>query len=147
MITDDRMALISFDGVNLLLPQNAVSTIEATESVRIEQQASGAIGRLEAEAGDWPVFALDGNFEPQTDCPPSYQFCVAINNPGESAFGIACEIVETVEVDDHARLQPLQDCMSKRGSPISSLLFRDRRLMLVSDGESMYEYLNRSEAA
>lgn len=141
------MALISFDGINLLLPQEAIVTIEMSPGIDNEVQVAGAIGTLKAGEGEWPVFSLDANFIPQSDCPPEYKYCVAVNQHGQAAFSLACEEVSTITIEQDSDLKPLQTCMRVTKSPIESLLYRDEKLMFVSGIDSMRSFLNLEAAA
>ena len=50
-----NLAVISFDTVQLLIPQESVATIEMIGNLEIESDASGAIGRLRSGGREWPV--------------------------------------------------------------------------------------------
>ena len=146
-MAERNLALISFDGVHLLLPQGGVATIETTSNIDRESPENGSVGTLKSGGGEWPVYALASDFKPQTDCPPSYKYCVAINRNNEAAFSLLCEEVGTVAVNNEADLKPLQACMRTEKNPIESLLLKDDKLMLVSDIEAMQHYLLPEAAA
>jgi len=146
-MAEQNLALISFDGVHLLLPQGGVATIETVSRVERESSESGAIGTLKAGGGEWPAYALASDFTPQTECPPSYKYCVAINRNNQAAFSLVCEQVGTVSVVSEDELKPLQACMRTNRNPIESLLLKDDKLMLVSDIEAMQHYLLPEAAA
>jgi len=146
-MNDNNMALIIFGGVNLLIPQKAVVTIEMIENIETEVSVTGAIGTLKATEGEWPVFALGADFKPQLDCPPESRYCVAVSQPGKAAFSIVCEEVGSVVVEHESELKPLHACMRNKINPIASLMYKDGKLMLVSDLESMQNYLNLWAAA
>ena len=57
-----NLAVINFDGVNLLLPQHQVGTIEVANSIDIQDGTSGAVGALRSGGSEWPVFALTSDF-------------------------------------------------------------------------------------
>lgn len=146
-MTEKKLALISFDGVHLLLPQTGVATVETVGNVEPASAANGTIGMLSAAGGKWPVYALTADFRPRADCPSSYKYCVAFNADSHTGFSLACEQVGTVSVADESELQPLQACMRSADNPIESLLLKDNVLMLVSDAESMSRYLMPEAAA
>jgi len=146
-MSEKKLALISFDGVHLLLPQGGVATIDTLSSVDSGFAGDGTIGMLRAAGGEWPVYALAADFRPRAECPPSYKYCVAINRADGTGFSLACEQVGTLAVADEAELQPLQACMRTTGNPIESLLLKDDKLMLVSDAEAMAQYLLPKAAA
>ena len=146
-MSETRLALISFEGVNLLLPQEGIATIETATNVDRETSVSGAIGTLKSAGGEWPVFALNADFRPKSDCPESYKYCVAVNHDNQAAFSLVCEEVGTVSVAGTDELQPLQACMRTAENPIESLMLKEGRLMLVSGIESLQRYLAAEEAA
>lgn len=146
-MSEQNLALISFDGVHLLLPQGGVATIETTNNIDRGSDASGSIGTLKSGGGEWPVYALASDFKPQADCPPTYKYCVAINCNNVAAFSLVCEEVGTVSVIDEDELKPLQACMRTDQNPIESLLLKDDKLMLVSDIEALQHYLLPEAAA
>ncbi len=143
----NNMALIIFGGVNLLLPQSAVITIEMVENIDSEVSANGAVGTLKSSEGEWPVYVLDQEFKSSQDYPPEYKYCVAVNNPGNVSFSILCEEVGSVMIEHESELKPLQACMNSATNPIVSLVYKDEKLMLLGDIEAMQNYLNLEAAA
>jgi len=144
---DKSLAVIMFDGIHLLLPQQAVVTIEMSDDIENSATAPGAIGTLKAETGEWPVYALDTELRPQASCPSHYKYCVAVSRGDEAVFSIMCEEVGAVEVEHDDEIKPLQVCMRPDKSPIQSLLLKDETLMLVSDVDSLQQYLSLEVAA
>ena len=142
-----NLAVMSFDGTHLLLPQQGVQTIEVIGSMNRHTDTPGVIGVLKLADREWPAFALTANFKPYPDFPESYKFCVAFNLDSEAAFTIICEEVSTVTVVDVDEIKPLQTCMRTPGNPIEALLLRDNKLMMVSDIETMQQFLLRDVAA
>lgn len=142
-----NLAVISFDGIHLLLPQQSVATIEMVSNIADETEIPGSLGTLKAGGGRWPVYALTAEFKPQADLPASYKYCVAINRDNQEAFSIVCEEVSTISINNIDELKPLQACMQLPGSPVESLLLRDHKLMLVSGTELMSRFLLQEEAA
>ena len=146
MSDEINLALISFDGVQLLLPQRDIATIDSSSGIETAASGDGTIGVLRTVSGEWPVYALAGDFSPRTDIPPTYKYCIAVDFNG-AGFALACEQVGSIEISDQRQLQPLQACMRSADNPIESLLLKDGKLMLVSDAESMSQYLLPEAAA
>jgi hypothetical protein len=137
-----NLAVISFDGVHLLLPQQEVATIEVVNSIDDESNAPGALGTMKSSGREWPVFALTSDFGKQLECPSNYKYCVGIHYEKQaSAYSIACEEVSTLKIENAAELKSVRPCMQTSNCPIESLIFRDDRLMLVSNGETMRQFL------
>lgn len=136
-----KLAVMSFDGIHLLLPQEVVATIEVAHSIDHEVDTPGALGTLISGAHEWPAFALTADFKTQSERPASYRFCVGFNRDDRAAFAIACEEVSTLVVDNINQFKPLQTCMRTSACPVESLLLKDNKLMLVSGVETMHHFL------
>jgi hypothetical protein len=137
-----NLAVISFDGVHLLLPQREVTTIEVVNNILDEGDTPGALGTLRSGGHEWPVFALSSDFVKQPECPSNYKFCVGIHYEKQAlAFSIACEEVSTLKIENAGDLKSVQPCMRTSECPIESLVFKDDRFMLVSNSEAMRQFL------
>ena len=146
-MNDSTLATMAFNGVNLLLPQPCVTSIEMSSSLEVANGVAGAIGRLRMGAMEWPAFALTAGFDLWSKCPEYYRFCVAFNYGDRPAFALACEEVDTISVAGNAELEPVQACMQTANNPIRSLMIRDGKLMLVSDIETIQSFLGLEAAA
>ena len=136
-----NLAVISFDGVQLLLSQQEVAIIEVANSIWDEADVPGAIGTLKSGGREWPVFALTSEFRTRTDRPDNYRFCVGVNYDNQEAFSIACEEVSTVTVENYDELKPVQPCMRTPDCPIELMFLKDNIMMLVSNAEKMRKFL------
>ena len=136
-----NFAVMSFDGVHLLLPQPGVAVIEVAKSIGNEVNVAGSAGTLSSGGREWPVFALTADFETRLECPPSYKYCVGFDRDDREAFSIACEEVSTLSIDDIDQLKAVHTCMRTSDCPIESLLLKDSNLMLISEIETMHRFL------
>ena len=136
-----NLAVMSFDGIHLLLPQQSVATIEVANSIADKVDAPNAVGSLKCSAGVWPVFALTAEFKVRNERPSAYRFCVGFNRDEREVFSLACEEVSTLSVDNVDQLKPVHTCMRTLSCPIESLLLKDNKLSLVSGIEAMYQFL------
>lgn len=140
-------AMLCFGGVRLLVPRENVATVEASETIVFASNVAGAVGSLLSDGGEWPVFVLSENFEPRSECPPAYLFCVAINCGNGGAFAIACNDVGRISISNGDGVVPLQACMRLPHGPIESLMPRNGKLLLLSDVDAMWRYLVQGRAA
>lgn len=137
-----NLAVLSFDGVYLLLPQQEVTTIEVANNILDEGDAPGALGTVKSGGREWPVFALTSELKKRLERPPDYKFCVCINGAAEAeAFSIACEEVSTLKIEKSSELKAVQPCMRTSDCPIEALMLKDNQLMLVSNVKTMQKYL------
>ena len=144
---ESTLAMMSFDGIRLLLPQQQVATIEMSTVIETQAEAGAAIGRLQPGPKAWPVFALDAGFGHLPQCPAHYRYCVAFDLDGRPAFALACEEVTTLALDDDFETDPLQPCMRPPHNPIEALRVRDGRLLLISSAGAMERFLRLEIAA
>ena len=140
-------AMLCFGGVRLLVPQENVATVEASEGIAPASSVAGAAGNLLTEDGEWPVFVFSENFEPRAECSPAYPFCVAINCRDGGAFAIACDHVSKISIKNDDGFVPLQACMRLPQGPIEWLMPRNGKLLLLTDVDAMWRYLVRDKAA
>ena len=136
-----NLAVMRFDGVRLLLPQQSVATIDVVKSMGDEVNIVGSVGTLNSGGREWSVFALTADFKIRHECPSSYKYCVGFNRDDREAFSIACEEVSTLSVENIDQFKLVQTCMRTSDCPIESLLLKDNELMLVSGLETMHQFL------
>lgn len=140
-------AMLCFGGVRLLVPQENVATVEASEAIERESDVPGAVGSLAAEGGEWPVFVLSESFETRANCPPAFIFCVAINCSDGATFAIACDDVSKISIANDGEFIPLRPCMRLPQGPIVSMMPRNGKLLMLSDAQALWRYLVRDRAA
>ena len=136
-----NLAVMSFDGVHLLLPQQDVATIEVATGIGDEVDAAGSIGTMNSGGQKWPVFVLTSDLKTRPDRPETYKFCVGFNHDDQEAFSIACEEVSALSVENASDLKPVHACMRVSNCLVKSLLLKDSNMMLVSDIELMHQFL------
>lgn len=141
-----NMAIISFDGVHLLLPQQAVASIEMTTSI-VGGGGANIIGKLKTSAGEWPAYALRADFTACDECPARYRYCVAVIRDNRPAFAIACEEVGSVSIVGEDQIKPLQTPMRVPGQPIEGVMLSGNKLLLASNVELLQRYLAPRAAA
>lgn len=147
MDNSGNYALLSFDGVCLLLPQANVVTIEMSSSFDRQAQGNESLGKLSLGNQEWPVYAIDAQFNSLGECPQHYRYCVAVGIDGAAVFSLACEQVGAIVVESEDDFEPLPDCMRTPMNPIESLLYREQKLMLKLNVERMANYLSPEVAA
>jgi hypothetical protein len=137
-----HLAVLSFEGIHLLLPQQEVATIEVVDKIHEGGEVAGALGTMKSGGLEWPVFALTSELNPRPERPANYRFCVCINDTTETeAFSIACEEVSTLEIKNESELKLVQSCMRTSQCPIEALILKDNQMMLVSKAETMQQFL------
>ena len=139
-----NLARIGFDGVQMLIPQGGIATIEMIDSVELSDVAPGAIGSLSSGGRDWPVFALDADFGILNEPTDAHKYCVAFDIDSQAAFALACDEVGSLALASIDEIKPVQACMRSPGSPVDAMVLQDGVLMLVSRVDTLNRFLVRS---
>ena len=142
-----NLAVIGFDTVQLLIPQSGIATIEMIETLEFSDGATGAVGSLRAGGREYPVYALDANFELLNECTAAHKYCVAFDMDDQPAFALACDEVSSLALSSADEVKPLQACMRNQDIPVEAMMLKEGRLMLVSRIESMSRFLALEVAA
>ena len=142
-----NLAVIGFDSMHLLIPQNSVATIEMIDSMEFGGGENGAAGKLRAAGREYPVYVLNARLESLSERSAAHKYCVAFNLDDQPAFAIACDEVRSLTRHAADEVKELPACMHIPGSPVEAMLLRDDRLMLFSQAASMLRFLTMDAAA
>jgi hypothetical protein len=140
-------AVIGFDGLQLLIPQTGIATIEMIDSMESGDAGVAAVGKLSSGGREWPVYVLDANFNLLNQCAASNKYCVAFNLEGQASFALTCDAVSSLTLKSHDEIRPMQPCMRNPGNPVEAMMLKDGQLMLVSQVGAMQQFLFVDEAA
>ncbi len=141
MTNDLNMAVVGFDGVQLLIPQSSVATIEMIENLKDGDAAPGAIGFIHAGDREWPVFTFDASLQICAERATTNRYCVAFDLEGKPAFALTCDVVSSLELESADEIHRLQPCMQLPSSPLHALVMKNGAMMLVSRVEALRHFL------
>lgn len=121
---DRDLALLSVDGLNLLLPQGAIRSLEPVLDVEPYEDNEAIAGVLWFDSEQWPVHCFDKDLAALARIPQSRRVCVVFR-AARGYFCLLCDAVRMLRRED-AKTTPLPVCMNSGGNPFYSLAVLDR---------------------
>ena len=133
LVTTGRYAVLTMDGLGLLIPQHQVHALEPGVDVQ----------RSQGDGADWiavggapsPVYCLSADLKPIREVPAGRHICVLLDI-GPRLFGVLCDQVVML---DQAGLDipPLQGCMRTPGTPLHGLVLQGEQVMCVTSADDL----------
>ncbi len=124
LVSDNDLALLSIDDLNLLLPQAAIRSLEPALDVEPHEGNDVIAGLLWFDGERWPVHCLDKDLAALTRIPASRRVCVVFR-AARGYFCVLCDAVRMLR-REQAKTTPLPVCMNAGGNPFYSLAVLDR---------------------
>lgn len=133
---------LSLDGTTLAFAREEIAAFDVLSDVRLDATRGPAIGALERDGVEIPVYALSAGLEPLDGVAAGQRFCVCLaTQDPEGRCAIACDEVAQLRLPDPAAVHPLPDVMRSARLPIRALLRIDDRVAFVCTAESFSSYL------
>ena len=135
-------ALICFDGLNLLIDQHAIVSIENMVMVRDgddEVKASEVI-----EENPCKVHSLTAHLVVANKIDARCQYIVVVQ-ADKQHFGITVDSVQSLPIQD-SKLHSLPACMNLSESPIKAYVQVDERIAFCCDVSTLWWHINSSES-
>lgn len=145
---DDDLALLYIDGLNLLLPQGAIRSLEPVLDVERCGENEAIAGFLFFDGKRWPVYCLSKDFTALGRIPEARRVCVVFS----AARGYLCLLCDSVRMlkREDAKTMPLPGCMRAGNNPLQGLAILDQAmgcLTAVDDLMAYVQTLNASEVS
>lgn len=122
-------ALLSIDGLNLLIPRNEIRSLVTVAEIRASAETEGnAMGYISFENGDWPVFSLSNQLIPMDSAAEASRICIILHIDNEY-MGLLCDQIQNIE---QQQTQDLSACMCTTDTPISGVLIYDNAVACVT---------------
>ena len=138
-----HFAALSLDGLNLLLPQEDVRSVEPVLDVEPTTSQRTAGNWVDQEQKHWSVYCLTADLTPMGDLPVERRVCVILDHEAVR-FGLSVEQVITLQ---QAQLSffSLPHCMRLPGSPIRALACQNDTVLCVTTATDLADYLAQDE--
>ena len=127
-------ANLVFDGLQLLIPQSDVYSLEPSIDMQINSDTNGSIGYIQ-QTERWSLYALDNQLNVLASNPQSYHIAVLLKNV-QPVYGLLCEQIHTLSADS-ITLYPLPTAMYSPNSPVLALAVVDSEIRFLSSANAL----------
>ncbi len=139
---DRDLALLSVDGLNLLLPQGAIRSLEPALDVEPQEGNEAIAGVLWFDSERWPVHCFDEDLTALVSIPASRRVCVVFR-AARGYFCVLCDAVRMLRRED-VKTTPLPVCMNSGGNPFYSLAVLDRGVGCLTSVDDLMAFVKTS---
>lgn len=126
----ERFAVLVFAGLQVLIPQNDIYSLEPIIDMTPPVADSRSVGQLQQSGQAWSLYALSANLTLLTSCPDSYRIAILIKN-SQPACGLLCEQVYTIERSEIS-IHPVPTAMQCKNSPLLALALVGEEVRYIS---------------
>jgi hypothetical protein len=140
----EHFAELVFAGVQLLIPQTDIYSLEPTVDMQTSIANNGSIGQMEQQASRWFLYALDSHLNLLTDCPETYHIAILLKNV-QPAYGLACEQIHAV-ARSKMTIHSLPTAMYSTDSPLLALAMVDNEVRYISSAHALIRLLPQDKS-
>lgn len=134
-------ALLKIDGLNLLLPQGEIRTLEPSSDIDTAAPALHSPGWVSYANKRWPVYCLSQELTLVDNVPAQRRAC-ALMTMGAGYLGIMCDDMVVLK-DVAAQRYELPVAMRLPSSPILYLVNYEQGIASVSNARQITSYVER----
>lgn len=132
-------AVLKISGLNLLLQQGDIRTLESASDVDVNDCRDSSVGWINYLRQRWPVYCFSTQFVLLSDVPVSSRTCVLLAVK-EGYIGVLCDDVSIMkQVVGQSYEVPV--AMRLSHTPIQSLLVNKDGLFCISNAKKLVEYI------
>ncbi|HEY6096371.1 MAG TPA: chemotaxis protein CheW [Gallionellaceae bacterium] len=132
-------AVLKIDGLDLLIQQRDIRTLESVSDVDRSAPGKGSVGWISFAQQRWPVFCVSSRLDLQLEIPPARGTCVLLALEDGYA-GVLCDDV-TILRQVSGRLHELPVAMRRHDTPIRGVVSHNQGMACVSDAGRLADYI------
>ncbi|KOR31299.1 hypothetical protein TI04_01575 [Achromatium sp. WMS2] len=118
---------------------NLEDEIECDDSLAINVNSSKALGQLQIDDQDYPIYGLSADLKPISKVPETRRICVLFNTPSQ-VFGLLADQVVLLEFQEELNIRKLPICMQTGNSRIRGLVLKDQDVLCVIEAIDILAY-------
>lgn len=134
-------ALLKINGLNLMLPQADIRTLESASDVDISSPALGSVGWISYQQKRWPVYCLSDELALMQSVPSERHACVVLAI-GAGYAGLLCDDIVVLKEFSGRRLD-VPVAMRFSDTPVISLATYDQGVACVSNADRLTAFIKR----
>jgi hypothetical protein len=133
--------LLKIDGLNLLLPQGEIRTLEPVTQLDVLAPALHSVGWITYSQKRWPVYCLSEDLSLMAIVPPARRVC-ALMVLGTGFIGIVCDDMIVLK-DFAAQRYELPVAMRLPGMPVLNIVAYEQGIACVSNARHFTSYIEQ----
>ncbi|MFI3190974.1 hypothetical protein BCS42_12700 [Crenothrix sp. D3] len=136
----DSFAVLIFAGLQLLIPQNDIFSLEPTIDMTPAALSIGGVGQLQQSNQAYALYALSAELTLLNSCPESYRIAVLMKNVNP-VYGVLCEQIDTIK-RDQLSIHPVPAAMRRENSPLLALALVGEEVRYISSANALSRLLS-----
>lgn len=141
-----QLAILQIDNLQISIPQHQIASVNLITDLDTSMAKHNHAGWITKDSLSWPIYGLSNLLSVVKAIPQQRRFCVCFHPVnGEHYFGVAVDVVTSVDVIDLSILQLLPDCMYQPNFQITHFFERQDQLVFLSDIESLYQLFDNKD--
>lgn len=134
-------ALLKINGLNLLLPQSEIRTLESATDIDVKGPVLHSVGWIEYSRKRWPVYCLSEELTLMAVVPPERRAC-AMLLMGAGYIGVMCDDMIILK-DFSAQRYELPVAMRLADTPILYLVSYEQGIACASNANRLTSYIEQ----
>jgi len=131
----ERFATLGFAGLQLLIPQSDIYSLEPAVDITPDTETIGSVGQLEQSGEVWSLYALSADLDLLKTCPDNYRIAILLKNVTPQ-YGLLCEQVNTIS-RDQISIHPIPPVMHCKNSPLLALALYGDEVRYISSASAL----------
>lgn len=133
--SSEYFANVTFAGLQLLIPQNDIYSLEPTVDMTPCPDVIGAAGQLQQGNEMWSLYALSSDLSLFDSCPDSYRIAVLLKNV-KPLYGLLCEQIDSL-ARNQISIHPIPTAMRNPTSPLLALALYGEEIRYISSASAL----------
>jgi len=133
--SSEYFANITFAGLQLLIPQSDIYSLEPTVDMTPCLDVMGATGQLQQGNEVWSLYALSSDLSLLHSCPDSYRIAVLLKNV-KPIYGLLCEQIDSL-ARNQISIHPIPTAMRNPKSPLLALALYGEEVRYISSASEL----------
>lgn len=140
-----HVSRISFGGIDILMPQSEIVSIESVFELERGQNNQKYLGIIYKHGEKIPVYCFSETMNVLTYLPQDRLQCVIISSK-QGDYAVLCHDINNITLND-IQIEPIPQCMNNGIVPITHLciykeMMGETRLGLITNSEIFNNYIN-----
>ena len=133
--SSENFAAVIFDGLQLLIPQSDIYSLEPTVDMRSAIARDGSVGQIEQSGNIWDLYALSADLNLLKSYPETYRIIILMRNV-QPVYGLLCEQIYTIARNE-VSIHPIPAVMNAINSPLLALALVGEEVSYISSAAAL----------